>query len=310
MDEATEAGARALVETAGARRLDEQRILRVGGDDARTWLNGQITASVGVARSGAASYALIVNLKGRVITDAWVLDRGDELDLVLDAALRDRIAEHLDRYVIMEDVTLAPVDDLVVLTVQGPRTEEVLDAAGVTGLSWPCDRLGTGGSDVVVPSDQAAVTFEAVRDATRAIGGEVVAEAAWELARVRLGVPKLGADFGEDTMPQEAGLGRRAVSFDKGCYVGQEAVVMLEHRGKPPKKLVQLAIDLGSSAPPRAGASILDLSGGDAGKLTSIVVDRPAHAIALGYLKRAAADEGGPFTVGGAPASIERVLAG
>lgn len=306
-------GARALRDAAGVRRLPDQ-LLRVSGDDARSWLNGQITNDVASLEPEGARYALVVNLKGRVVTDLYVLDRGEALDLVLPPGRRDSVSEYLDGFIIMEDVELAAVDDVAVLSVQGPRAPEVVAKAGVPGPAWPCRRLGTEGRDCVVPFADAEGTLAALVAAAESVGGGAISEDAWEMARIRAGVPTLGRDFGDDTYPQEAGLKARAVAFGKGCYQGQEAVVMLEHRGKPPKKLVQLHVEGASMQ----GASIADAGtplstaeGRTVGHITSAVQDPEAGGcVALGYLKRDHAIEDARYTAAGRSATVRQVLGG
>jgi tRNA-modifying protein YgfZ len=295
--------AAALAESAGVRQLADE-VLRVGGDDARAWLNGQISNDVAVPQPGHAIYALVVSLKGRVVTDLFVLDRGDTLDLVLPPGRSGPMSSYLDGFVIMEDVTLEARPDLVVLSVQGPRAGDVAGSD-----AWPCARLGTDGRDVVVPAAEAERRLLELASAAEAVGGGAVSQQGWELARLRAGVPAMGVDFGEQAYPQEAGLKERAVAFGKGCYQGQEAVVMLEHRGKPPKKLVHLAVD--ASAPPPSGTSLLDGAGQVAGHVTSSIADPlTGTCLALGYLKRDHAAVDGRFTADGAPAQVRAVLGG
>jgi tRNA-modifying protein YgfZ len=306
-DDARTLGARALATTAGVRRLPDQ-VLRVSGDDARSWLNGQITNDVALPAPGAAVYALVVSLKGRVVTDLFVLDRDDTLDLVLPAGQRQRVAEYLDGFIIMEDVELTPVDDVAIVSVQGPRASEVRPE-DLAAASFPCVRLDTDGCDWIVPAVDAERAFVALVAGAKAVGGGMASDHAWELARIRAGVPALGQDFGEDTYPQEAGLKERAVSFGKGCYQGQEAVVMLEHRGKPPKKLVRLAVS--AAAPPAPGTPLSDGDGREVGRITSAAADPEAQrSLALGYLKRDHACVGERYVAGGADATVERVLGG
>ncbi|MFW6085640.1 MAG: YgfZ/GcvT domain-containing protein [Myxococcota bacterium] len=305
-----EDGARALTETAGVCLLADHAVLRVTGDDARSWLNGQITNDVGQVAPGEATYALVVTLKGRVMTDLWALDRGEEgLDLVLPAARLETVASYLDRFVIMEDVEMEPLQDVRVLSVQGPAAARVM-AQVDGGPWWPCARLTEGGGDRLVPADEAPELLVKVGDVARAQGGGPVGEASWELARLRTGIPRMGADFGEGTYPQEAGLKDRAVSFRKGCYQGQEAVVMLEHRGKPPKKLARLTVQ--ADRPPDPGTPIHNGEGRPVGEVTSAVADpdSPGRCPALGYLKRSAPSESEGLHAGDAPVVVRAILGG
>lgn len=230
--------ARWLTETVGVRPLT-LGCIHVTGDDARTWLNGQITNDVSRTAPGDAAYAVAVDLKGRILTDLFALDRGDAFDLLVPRDRLEAMVEHFDRYVVMEDVELEG-REITVISAQGPA------AATLELDGFSCDRLGRGGFDVI-DGDLDAIVARAGR-----AGGGLVGEEAWELARLRAARPGYGADFDETTYPQEAGLTATAVSFTKGCYLGQEVICMLENRGQVRRRLVQLE---GDALPLRARSS-------------------------------------------------------
>ena len=257
--------------------LTDQAVIAVDGDDAQSWLNGQLTQQIADMNHGEARYSLIVNLKGRVLADAWVLHQGKRFSLIVPSSQLDVLLQRFDDYIIMEDVEISVVDDQGVVSVQGPLADDIAPDA------WPVDRLGKGGRELLVPSNETDSIAQALSEKAASLGGGVIDEANWEQARVAQGVPQFGVDFGDFTYPQEAGLQTRAVSFDKGCYLGQEAVVMLEHRGKPPKRLVHLH----ATAPLAEGAEIHD-GKTPAGKITSAAKD-PQNSNrwwALALLKR------------------------
>jgi folate-binding protein YgfZ len=286
------AEARWLSETVGVRALDERLVLRVSGDDARTWLNGQITNDVRQTAPGEAVYALAIHVKGRVIADLHAIDRGAAgLAIVVPRANLAALLEHFDKYVIMEDVTLAPEDETAIVTVQGPRAAEV--ALGIEWPAFPVDRLGGGGRDVLVPAAEKGRALDLLAERARALGGGPVSREGWELARMRAARPTLFEDFGETTYPQEVGLKSLAVSFQKGCYLGQEVVCMLENRGQLTRRLVQLE----SAAALEKGDELRDASGARIGEVTSALVDPERGAtLALGFVKRAHASEGTEVT--------------
>ena len=198
------------------------------------------------------------------------------------------LIEHLDRYIIMEDVELALDDSLRIITVQGPDAQRVCE--GLALERYPSARLGAGGFDLLVPAaDHARVMAE--------LAASIVPVDAdgWELARLRDKQPALGRDFGETTYPQEAGLEGRAVSFQKGCYLGQEVICMLENRGQLNRRLVALAGDAGLSA----GTAIVDAGGKEVGAITSAVLDPElGRTLALGFVKRRALDAGSALSAG------------
>lgn len=287
MGASSEAG---FLETAaGVRELADRVVVSVRGDDARTWLNGQITNDVRATKPGEAVYALAISVKGRVLADLHVLDRGERgLAMTLPRPSVAAVLEHLERYVIMEDVALAREDGLALVTVQGPRAAEVVSGSLE---SYPCDRLGRGGRDVIVPEAERERVIGALGEAARALGGGPVSDEGWELARLRAGRPAIAVDFGEHTYPQEAGLEHAAVSFQKGCYLGQEVVCMLENRGQLTRRLARLESD----DPLAKGEPLLDPEGKAVGEITSAVRDGE-RTLALGFVKRAHAVAGAEVT--------------
>lgn len=292
-----------LERSAGVRALDDRVLVAVRGDDARTWLNGQVTNDVRSTAAGDAVYALAIHVKGRVLADLFVLDRGEAgLAMTLPRANLPVLLEHFDKYVIMEDVVLEPDEGTALITVQGPRAAEVV--AGTEAFA--CDRLGRGGFDVLVESGARDATVAALSEKARAVaGGGPVSDEAWELARLRAGRPALFVDFGDTTYPQEAGLERTAVSFQKGCYLGQEVVCMLENRGQLNRRLVSLA----SEAELARGAILSDADGKKVGEITSAVRDpESSRTIALGFVKRAQASEGTRLASEAGPLEVTRVV--
>ncbi|MBX3250135.1 MAG: folate-binding protein YgfZ [Myxococcales bacterium] len=265
--------------TARAFLLDDV-ILRVTGDDAREWLQGQLTCDVGrpAASDAPSIYGLVLEGTGRILSDAWVLDDEGGLALRVPGHAADAVLTRLDRYIVMEDVELER---------DGRRVIHLVDGAS-EGIATP--RLGAGGHDLLVPPEEVEPTLAALAARGFVLGDD----AAWERARIDAGVPRHGVDFGLDTLPQEAGLWR-AVSFQKGCYFGQEPVVMLEHRGKPPKRLVRMELE----APVAPGAAVQDAEGREVGRVTSA-----AAAVALALVKRRALEAGGIQVGGRAPRAL------
>jgi folate-binding protein YgfZ len=279
--------ARALAETAGVRARDDLALLRVLGDERRSWLNGQITNDVRQLGPGASVYALAVNVRGKVLADLWVLERTDQFLLALPAAALDAVSESFERQIIMEDVELSPAPELRCISVQGPRAGDVLAGVETRLERYPCDELGFGGQLVVLEQGELPASLAQLVGSAEAVGGCAVSERGFELARVRAGRPRFGRDFWDQHYPQEAGLKELAVSFNKGCYLGQEVVCTLENRGKLTRVLVRLA--LGEGPAPDAGAELRDADGGgNPGQLTSVVHDpETGRTLALGYARRA-----------------------
>lgn len=257
------------------RRLDDVALLEVHGDDAATWLQGQVTNDLSGAAPGGGVYAAVVDVKGKIVADPWVLVRGDGgFWLAVAAAARDDLAERLDAFVVMEDVELDPRDDLAVVAVAGPGARGVAEAAGVPAdRVFEADRVGAGeGVDVVVDRGEVDAVAARLVEAAAAAGGGEGDDAAWHGARIAAGVPAFGLDFGPGRFPQEVGLRDRAVSFRKGCYLGQEAVHMLDVRGKPKRRLARVrAAEATAVDPP--GTALRTPDGAQAGTLGLVAAE-------------------------------------
>ena len=252
-------------------------VLSVRGDDARVWLNGQITNDVRTTKPGDAVHALVLNAKGRILADATVVDRGERgLAAIIPRSEHDALRTHLEKYVIMEDVELVLEEALDVAELHG--------GAASVGEAFAAPWLGEGVS--IWMGELAALA-----------GIDRVPDAEAELARVREGRPAFGVDFGPTTYPQEAGL-ESAISFQKGCYLGQEVVCMLENRGQLSRILTKLATDQRVAI----GAKVTGADGAELGAVTSAVATPDGGGLALAYVKRAALGEGLALTLGGVPA--------
>lgn len=284
--------ARWAFETAAVRALPDLALVSVRGEDALRWLNGQLTCDLRELPEGACRYGLVLNAKGRIIADARVIG-GDPIGLEVPAATWAELKEHFEKYIIMEDVELEQTS-LSIVTVQGPRASEIVRAAGLAAID--CDRLGAGGVDVLTDSPEQVVAQ--LDPPARDAGGGTLDTVAWEIARLRAQRPAFGPDFGPTTYPQEAGLEGVAVSFQKGCYLGQEVVCMLESRGQLTRRLVALE----GQSTLTAGAPLTS-DGAEVGQLTSAVQDGATWR-ALGYVKRAHAESGRELCT---PAGIVRV---
>lgn len=271
--------------------LPDRALIEVSGDDAAEWLQGQLSNQCEGRGAGDSVYAFILTLKGRVLVDVWALFEEERIWLDVPADRVDAVLERLDRYIIMEDVDLAPRPDLALATALGPRADDV-DVGG-----WIADRFGTGGRVWIVAKGDLDATGHRLRASAEARGGGALDPEAWAAAHVVQGRPRFGVDFGEWTYPQETGLTPIAVSFNKGCYVGQETVVMLQNRGKAPKVLWRWK-GSAEELPPAKTAIVRENA--EVGEVTSAI----AHGdglVALGFLKRGHEAEGQDFQVLGRP---------
>jgi folate-binding protein YgfZ len=287
--------ARALSTSAGVRARDDLTLVHVRGDDRVSWLNGQITNDVREMTRGEGVYALAVTVRGKIMADVWALDRGDELALLLPESARAAVLESFERQIIMEDVELATDHALRVISVQGPRAAEVARDAELE--AHRCDELGAGGVFVLLDAAARDDGLQRLLAAAERAGGREVEQSGFELARLRAGRARFGADFSDQNYPQEAGLKSLAVSFNKGCYLGQEVVCTLENRGRLSRSLVRLEAD-GALELPR-GTELRDAQDHAIGHVTSSAIDgERGVALALGYVKSAHADAGARVRAG------------
>lgn len=280
--------AHALEHKVAYRSWPELAAVRVRGDDRLTWLNGQITNDVRAIPPGGSVRALAVNVRGKIMAELWVADLGESLLLLVPSATQDTLLESFERFIIMEDVVLERAPELQVLGLEGPlsaASAQRIESGETTALSGT--HLGLGGHFWV--GTQAALAH--ITAQLTAAGVPSVPEAAYELVRLRLGQPHYGVDFDEHHYPQEAGL-KSIVSFQKGCYLGQEVVCTLENRGKLSRRLCVLQGT--SETLPAPESKLLDPANANAattdalGTVTSAAWD-PERKLSyvLGYVKRA-----------------------
>jgi folate-binding protein YgfZ len=275
--------------------------LRLTGTEAAEYLQGQVTNDIEALEPGTGCYAALLNHKGKIRADMRIL-RGSDWLLIDSEPQALAVIEHnvrtysIGRDVHAEDVTA----DYAILSLIGPGARVPLDAdppseehafvEGEHGLYVSTDL----GVDVICLASDAG----AVRSA---LGVEPVSEEVAECVRIESGRPRFGLDVGSETIPEEAGLNERAVSFSKGCYVGQETVARLHYKGKPNRHLRGLRL----SAPANHGDEVV---AGDrvVGEIGSAAVS-PAHGpIALAVLRREVSP-GEPVKVG--PGAADAVVA-
>ena len=278
-----------LETSVGLRVIDDRMVVAVRGDDARTWLNGQLTNDVKPLAANRAVFGLLLTPKGRILADATAHEHEGAIYVDVPRSAWAALALHLEKYIIMEDVTLAESPELTVVTAQGPRAAELLPSGSEH------DRLRRGGRDQLLRTSTLDASLATLGRAATDLGGGLVSDAGWELARIRAGVARFGRDFDEHVYPQEAGLEKTAVSFQKGCYLGQEVICMLESRGQVSRRLAKLEAD----ADVAVGDTLKSAAGDEVGRVSSVVRDATGvHA--LGLVKRAMLADGTPLTAGAA----------
>jgi folate-binding protein YgfZ len=291
-------GYRALTEACGLVDRSERGKLALTGGEAKTFLHGQVTNDIEGLEPGRGCYAAFLTHKGKMLGDLRVLDLGDELLLDTERSTLQGLFNMIRRYKLGMDVELHKRTlEMGLLSLIGPRAERFglkvehanrrVEIGGQTVVAVRTDV----GTDLFVPAEG----MEAVR---AALDVPEVGEDVAEIVRVEHGRPRYGIDLDEGVIPQEAGLNERAVSFTKGCYVGQETVARLYYRGKPNRHLRGLRL----SAPVETGAA-LQRGEKQVGQVGTTVVSPRFGPIALALVRREAAP-GDTLAVGEATAEV------
>lgn len=273
--------------------------LRATGKDAQDYLHRMSTQDLKRLAPGQAAYGAFLNAKGHLLGEGHVLALGDALLVELDPAAAPETRALLEKLVIMDDVTFEDVSDgLRALPVLGPEAAARLDATGAGGHRVPARRGAPGVDAWLAPADAEALRARLVAD-----GAAELSAGDLEALRILGGVPRFGADMDATRLPMEAGLTRAAVSFTKGCYIGQEVVLRATARGHLQRGLVQLALPAGAAP----GTPLL-ANGQEVGVVTS-AADTPEGRIGLGYLRRAHWTAGAEVQAGDAGAArVRRVI--
>jgi folate-binding protein YgfZ len=290
---------RQLREECGLLDRSERGKLIVSGSEAAEYLQGQLTNDVEALAPGEGQYAALLDRKGHMQADMRVLRVSpEEIWIDTEAEALEAARRHLEMYKIGRDVAIADLTaERAILSLIGPRGVELAGTAVLPEHSFEetaiagvaCLAVGAGdGIDLIAKSADA----EPLRDALLAAGAAEVGPEAAEVLRIEAGLPRFGAEMSIETMPAEAGIVERAVSFTKGCYIGQEPVARLHYKGRPNRRLRGLEL----SAPASAGAG-LRLGEKEVGRVGTAGVSPARGPIALAIIRREA-EPGAELTVG------------
>jgi len=277
-----------LSEAAGLVDRSDRAKFLVRGGEAAEFLQGQVSNDVEALEPGTGCYAVILNHKGKLRTDLRVLRGQDFFWLDTEAIGHAVLAHMLRTYALGRDVQWEDLSaSRALVSVVGPAARELFEGPEHSfeerdGRMYVATALGVD----VIGEPGLELDFETVTD-----------EAA-ECLRIESGRPRLGFDMDAETMPQEAGINERAVSFTKGCYVGQETVARLHYRGKPNRHLRGLRL----TEPAERGTEVL-LGEKVVGRLGSVCVSPRLGPIALALVRREA-EPGDTVTVAGAEAEV------
>ncbi len=270
--------------------------LELMGPDRERFFGGMVTAAVEGLEAGRGAFGLITDVRGRVLASATVLTLEDRLWLEIPRGRGRTIIEHLEKYIVTDQVEVLPLGDMASVRVAGPTSVEVLadlGAAAVRDLDEPWSHAQVEVLDYQarlvreghrpVPAfslwQSSAITPLLAEDLADA-GIARVGTAATEALRIEHGHPLWGVDYDDSNLPQETGI-PNAVDYEKGCYLGQEIVARLHYRGQPARRMCRLVFEPGHM--PAAGVEV-DFDGRAAGSVTSVApspLDDAAVGLAL-----------------------------
>ncbi len=306
----------ALSHSAGVLDLSFRgRICLVGADRVR-FLHGQVTNDVKRLQFGEGCYAAITTTKGKIQSDLNIYALKDELLLDFEPGLAGLVTERLERFVVADDVQVVDVAaHYGLLSVQGPASTNVIRGlevftsipekrfqfVSVSDATWGeiylmnRPRLNSAGFDLFVPTASLGAVADRLIAAARAQGGRAVGWNAFETARIVAGVPRFGADMDESHLAQECGIETAAISYNKGCYIGQEVINRIHSIGHVNRSLCRLTASSEMKELPPKGTA-LTAAGTEVGNITS-AAGRDGTIHLLGYVRREANQTGAELTL-------------
>lgn len=311
----------AVCERTGLIDLSFRTQLQLTGADTVDFLQGMISNDVKALQPGQGRAAALLTEQGRLVADLRVYATESAVLLDVDARIAAKTTAALERFIIADDVEIADLAARqTTIAVQGPEASNAMNALGFDGLPEydlhhceapldgvavrivRADQTGHGGYEIHAPSDRAADVWRALASVA---GVQPVGHTALNMLRIEAGIPWYGVDMDEDRVVLEVGL-EHAISFQKGCYLGQEVVERVSARGHVNRRLCGLLL---SDVGPTAGSRLLK-DGKDVGWLTSVAESpRLGRTIGLGYVRREHADPDTKLSVGDAGQSTSAEVA-
>jgi len=297
----------ALTQGCGLVDRSERGKLALSGPEAKGFLAGQVTNDVEALTAGTGCYAAFLTHKGHMLGDLRVLDVGEELLLDTERISLQALFDMIRRFRVGYDLELHKRTlQHGLLSLIGPDAAHIAEAEDlgevehanapveINGIATIAARTDTG-IDLICDATDTDQLIQTLRER----GATPVSEDAAEIVRVEHGRPRYGVDLDGSVIPQEAGLNERAVSFTKGCYVGQETVARLYYRGRPNRHLRGLRLSEPTAAAGAAGAAGAELRLGErvVGRCSSAVLSPAYGPIGLGLVRREA-EPGSTVSVG------------
>jgi folate-binding protein YgfZ len=297
----------ALISTVGLLDLSFRSRLCLTGTDRQRFLNGQVTNNVKDLKPGSGCYAALVTAKGKLQSDLNIYCLAEELLLDFEPGLSVAVADRFEKFVIADDVQVVDVaPHYGLLSVQGPKSAEALGAAlptikpveaATSFVSIKDSELGevycmtqprgtVAGFDLFVPMAALEQMARRLHEAVQSLGGRACGWEALETIRIEAGIPRFGVDMDETNLAPETGIEGRAISYSKGCYIGQEIIARIRTYGQVAKTLRGLLLPDDLKALPVHGDKLFH-DGKEVGYVTSAIASPTFRRnIALGYVRR------------------------
>jgi folate-binding protein YgfZ len=302
---------RALTEGAAFIDLSSRGRLCLIGADRQQFLNGQVTNNVKTLKVGQGCYAALANNKGRMAADLNIFILQDEILLDFEPGLADAVKTRLEKFIIADDVEVVDASGYRLLCLSGPRVSEIAQTIGLpTPAFFNIEHHGAPNADYVASTPRFGTTaldifspgpLDELKGRLLQAGVPEVNPESVEALRIENGVPRFGIDMDENTLVPEAI--EQAISYNKGCYIGQEVIARIRTYGQVAKALRGLRFEKGAPLPKR-GDKILN-DGKEVGAITSGVFSpRLQRAIALGYVRKECNQIGTRLTVNELPVEI------
>jgi folate-binding protein YgfZ len=296
------------------------------GPDRVRYLNAILTNNIKDLTAGQGNVSLLLNPQGHILAEIETYAFADKLFCVSYAMIRERLIEWLDKYIIMDDVTMTDETERYgTLALEGPKAAAVarevsgVDIANLAELSShdgavgsiPCRIVkrspgGIAGAEFVAERGRLEELWQVLADAARKHGGGPLGYSALSALRLAQGVAWFGYDFGEKQIPHEAGLQDSHISYTKGCYTGQEIVERVRSRGQVNRQRIQLVFsgDPSLEMVPEPGTP-LTADGKEVGYVTRAAKTwDPARIIGMGYVRREASTPGSSLQWAGGSATV------
>jgi tRNA-modifying protein YgfZ len=310
MTDSTSVGYDALMNSAALIDLSNRGRIRVTGEDRARLLHAMCTNHVQQMKPGDGLYAFFLNAQGRILADAYLLCFEDHFLIDTGQGTRESLYQHMDQYIIADDVTLEDVTGQTFCCgIEGPKA---FDTAAQCELQAPHHRYAHMKAGEFEVANIAATGAHGVRiygplqdkeaamARIEAAGAIAATEQDAETARIENFVPRFGCEISDHTLPQETQL-MNALHFQKGCYLGQEIVERIRSRGHVNRLLMGFRIELPATAP-EPGTKLM-VEGQPAGEVTSSAVS-PEAVFGMAYVRAPGARSGAMAEIDGHAAAL------